>query len=757
MQEMKINPNGSTRTEQLLYNPAYIEPRCQEAWKHQQAFAVPPDRTGRKNTFVYACTPFTTGKAHMGHVRSYTIADVCARRARSQGDAVLWAMGFDAFGLPNEIAAIEKSISPGEWVKACRRQMTEQFDRLGLSVDWSRCFVTSDPEYYRWTQWVFLRFLEKGLVYRAEGIENWCAVCKAVLASLQVSDDGRCWRCNGPVTLACVKQWYLRFQPYADELERGLDRLSGWDKTVVAYQRALLGKTEGIEIDIPFPSHPSVVVFTPYPDAVFRAAFIALSPNHPYVELLISKSRATADLNAQRRRSLSREERSTQQIPVIDTEFVLRVPGQDRNLPVVVTPVVDMRFGGGAVLGVPACDKGDAALATQLGLAPVGPASNASEISFRRACRYKLRDVSISRQRSWGAPIPIIHCPSCGQVPVLDKDLPVRLPCDLLPTGKGSALAAHPTFSDCVCPRCSGAAHRDTDTLDVHFDSIWMLVPFCVPPSVRSEQMFTHEELHRWLPVSQVVCGADQAGWWMNDRLCFKVLHDCGYFPELVEREPVSNILMHEMVLSGGQKMSKSLGNAIDPDDVIQRYGADSVRLTVLKVNPRKAFDWTEEALRENHRFLSDIWDFVISIPQSTEWQNGPSLAASQAPHLRKLARCCAAAVRKATIAFDRKAFHVVLKELRLFFDVIYRFATEQDLANGLKPVEIQALHNAVRTFLELLEPLAPHISHELMQRMSCTSNHDEIRGAWVNGTDEGQESAVGGAETMMAAECRQA
>jgi leucyl-tRNA synthetase len=712
----RISPRSS-------YDPSRIELRCQEAWRRGQVFAPPPDIPGQKNTFVYACTPFTTGKAHMGHVRSYTIADVCARRARSQGDAVLWAMGFDAFGLPNEIAAIENSIPPHEWVRICRERMTEQFDRLGLSVDWSRCFVTSDPEYYRWTQWVFLRFLERGLVYRAEGIENWCDKCKAVLASLQVSDDGRCWRCDSQVRLACIPQWYLRFLAYADELEQGLAQLVGWDEAVLACQRTLLGKTEGAELEVPFPSGPPLVVFTPYPEAISGAAFIALSPNHPYVERLISRSLATLDLDTQRRRGLSREERSTHRIPVIETDLVLRISGLDRNLPVVVTPTVDIRFGGGAALGIPTRDRTDADLAIQLGLVAIEPAAQESDISLRRATRYRLRDNSISRQRSWGAPIPIIHCPICGQVPVPEKDLPVRLPNDLVPTGEGNPLASHSTFSDCICPRCSGPARRDTDTLDVHVDSIWMLVPFCVPPSARSEQMFTHPELRRWLPVAQVVCGADQAGWWLNDRLFFKVMHDCGYLSELGEREPVQNILMHEMVLSAGKKMSKSLGNAVDPDAVIRRYGADAVRLTVLKVNPRKAFNWTEESLQENHRFLSELWDFVLGISQLPKWQDPAYESALDDPLRRKLACWCDAAVRKVTIAFEQRDFHVVLKELKVLFAMIRRFTTQKKRVGPLKIADAEAIGTAIKTFLSLLEPLAPHISNELSEHVACWAN----------------------------------
>lgn len=690
-----------------LYDAEHIELKWQEVWKRQKAFTPAPPVPGQDSCFVYACTPFTTGKAHMGHVRSYTIADVCARRARSQGNAVLWAMGFDAFGLPNEVAAIERQIPPRDWVASSRRQMTAQFERLGLSVDPDRCFVTSEPDYYRWTQWVFLRFLESGLVYRAEGVENWCDNCQCVLAALQVCDEGRCWRCNRKVRLACIPQWYLRFNPYADELERGLDRLEGWDDTVLAFQRTLLGRSDGAEVEVELPSGKSLTVFVAIPEAFDEATFIAMSPNHPELETLIPRSEL--NFNVQRRRSLSREERRTQHIEVTDPGIMISVPGLPNKLPVVVTPAVDIRFGGGASLGLPTHDASDAALADQLGFAGPEQKHSVSEVTLTPAVRYRLRDNSVSRQRSWGAPVPIIHCPDCGTIPVPDKDLPVELPEDLVPTGEGSALAVHPTFGQCVCPACGGEARRDTDTLDVHFDSIWMLVPFCVPTEDRDTRMFNHPDLERWLPVSQVVCGADQAGWWNNDRLFFKVMRDCGYLTHLDDGEPVRNLLMHEMVLSDGRKMSKSLGNAVDPDDVVRRWGADVVRLAVLRVNPRKAFNWTDETLQECHGFLEDLWRFVQTLPPA----KSEALSVGD-PARQKILQWKETASRKADQAYQRQAFHRVQKELRFFFGMIQRFARQHHITSVRGSRYIDIVVDALTELVRQLEPLAPHIGAEL-------------------------------------------
>lgn len=677
-----------------------VEAKWREAWAREAAFE--PGPAGQEDTFVYACTPFTTGKAHMGHVRSYTLADVCARRARAEGRSVLWAMGFDAFGLPNEMAAIAHEIAPAGWVEACRRRMTEQFQRLGLSTDPTRTFVTSHPDYYRWTQWAFLRLLERNLVYRADGVENWCEGCGCVLAALQVGEDGSCWRCGGDVGLACIPQWYMRITPYAEELHAGLDALTGWDENAVAYQRALLGRVDGYELEISAPSEEVLTVFAPSMAYVEKATFIALSPNHPRLDRLISRRGAAQDIEAQRRRSLGRAERSDAAVPATNSGLWARVPGRDEPLPIVVTPSVDLRYGGGAALGAPACDPADASIARQLGFSTPPPERPAP--ALRPAVRFRLRDSSISRQRTWGAPIPIVHCPDCGVVPVPDADLPVVLPEDLAPTGRGSALADHPDFKTCDCPRCGAAARRETDTLDVHVDSLWMLAPFCVPADARDTQMFTHPDLARWLPVSQVVCGADQAAWWVNDRFFFKVLRDIGLLPHLSDGEPVRRLLMHEMVLAGGRKMSKSLGNVVDPDEVIDRWGADTVRLSVLKVNPRKAFSWSDESLRENHAFLTALWDFVHEIIEAGEPANLDP--AGQ----RRLGRWLETAARKTAEAYDHRAFHVVQRELKVFFQLIRRHGRAYG-AGACRPATAQ--------LVGWLAPLAPHIAAELEARLA--------------------------------------
>lgn len=717
----------SSSPQSIQYDPRSIELKWQLEWERQAAFAVPRSVAGEDCFYVYSCTPFTTGRAHMGHVRSYTIADVCARRARMRGRRVLWAMGFDAFGLPNEIAAIRQSHDPSPWVRKCAAEMTTQFRRIGLSVDWSRSFVTSDPDYYRWTQWVFLRFLDLGLVYRAKGVQHWCEQCRTVLASMQVGTDGACWRCNGPTELISVAQWYLSFSKYRKELWDGLGTLEGWDETVLAFQRSLIGRIEGVEFSLDVPGCDATLnVFTPHPEAIDRATFIAVSPNDPAVEILVGMDRVASELTAQRVRAMRRSDRSADRIPVVDTGRRVSLPGLSQPLPIWITPAVDMKFGGGAALGIPSREPTDGALAAQLDWKPSVGSSGAFTGSLASASRYKLRDSCISRQRGWGAPVPIIHCDGCGLVPIPDDQLPVKLPADLRFSGAAAPLAAHPTFSKCVCPKCGTAATRDVDTLDVHFDSIWMLIPFCVPAGERESSMFAHPELRRWLPVGQVVCGADQAGWWVNDRLFFKALCDLGYFRWCAEREPVKKLLMHEMILADGRKMSKSAGNSVDPNLILEEYGADTLRLAVLKVNPRKAFNWNSAVASESHAFLRRVWSYSIELLDRCRAAEASEVSA-QAGAV-SLRRWIDAASKKIEAAYETDAYHLVLRELKTWLSKMQGFSATSTRGFRQGASCREQLLSGLRAFLEYLEPLAPHLCCELLSQLETSQAASRVR-----------------------------
>lgn len=683
-----------------------LERHWQETWRRDQKFRTSKNSAGRPSTYVYACTPFTTGRAHMGHVRSYTLADVLARRARQRGHDVLWAMGFDAFGLPNEMAAMRNGIEPKDWVRRSQAEMTAQFQRLGLSLDWSRVFLTSDPSYYRWTQWVFLRFFERGLVHRREGVESWCPQCSAVLADLQV-EDGCCWRCGTQVELTTLNQWYLTFQPFAEELTRTVQELSGWDPYIAGVLRGMLSKVNGQELLAHLAPDEPFAVFARHPRHLSDATFVALSPWHPLASKLSFRG-GDPPLVEVRQKAGVRSSKRVSQLPVARALQTAWVPGLGRRLPVVVTPLVDRRFGGGAAFGQPAQDEEDALTARTTGIQELPTFGAAHVPGAAPAWRVPLRDYSVSRQRGWGAPVPVIHCDECGTVPVPDEDLPVLLPGKLDLKERGAPLAAHPSFADCRCPRCGAQARRDTDTLDVHVDSLWMLVPFCIPPQDRGHAMFDHPELTRWLPVHHVVCGRDQAAWWLNDLLFFAVMRDLGYFAEVQTAQPIRNLLAHDMVLAGDRKMSKSLGNIVEPNDVILRYSADALRLSVLSVRTHKAMEWSEDLVKSRQLFLDSLWQLARQLVEGpAEDCDDPEAAGLRL----RLSKWSEQARVRADEAFARNAFHRVIDAEMRHFALIRRFLAARTARGGLCRVDVAAAREAVLSLLQDIEPLAPHIA----------------------------------------------
>ena len=477
------------------YDPHAIEARRQAAWRARDAFATPPvEGADRPRRYIKPSAPFTSGNIHIGHVRSYSIGDAYARFQRARGEDVLFAFGFDAFGLPAELGAIERGESPSDWVARCAEHMRSQLRRLGYSFDWERTFLSSDALMYRWSQWLFVTLLDAGLIYQGAGAVDWCDTCQTTLATIQVEEGGLCWRCHNPVRLIQRPQWYLRISAYLRENDLRLDELgdSGiWDEVALSSQRFVLGRVDGVELDLADSSgERTLKAFTPYEDAVALARFVLISPKHPDVERWIVDPAVRARLEDLRSGGLERDARDAEAIPLIDTGQTLSVPAAGEPLPVLISPVVDGRFGATAVLGVPARDRTDALIAQRLGLRvdDEGPPEDSAaqsggpESGQRPAVRYRANDFSISRQRSWGTPIPIVYCDGCGAVPVPEEQLPVLLPLDLTPTGTGNPLAEREDFVNTTCPRCGGGARRETDTLDCHFDALWLWVPVCVPP-----------------------------------------------------------------------------------------------------------------------------------------------------------------------------------------------------------------------------------------------------------------------------------
>jgi leucyl-tRNA synthetase len=709
------------------YDPAELEARWQRVWDTRSAFLTPPPQDERPPAYVFAGCPFTSGDAHMGHIRSYTIADAYARFLRARGQAVLFSLGFDSFGLPAELEAVRRGVSPREWVDRCVERMGGQFRRLGYSCDWQRTFVSSEPDHYRWTQWLFVAMLTRDLVYRREAQVSWCDSCQTVLAALQ-SEDGTCWRCHGEVRFRRLPQWFMRISAYVEDNERGLETLPGWSKAALGAQRAVIGRVDGVELDAAMLDGTSLTVFTPHAQAIAQAAFVVVSPAHPEVDRFLVQPEVARQLEGVREAGWRRDDRDLEQVPVVQTGALAAVPGVPGMLPIVISPLVDARFGPTAALGIPALDGTDASIAERLGVGGgEGPGAKAggtvgsswkmamSEARPRSAVRHRARDFAISRQRAWGAPIPLVHCASCGTVPVPLDELPVRLPDDLQVTGAGNPLEDRPDFIECLCPACGGTARRETDTIDCHVDGMWMWMPICVPFADRPQHMFDHEEYRRWLPARQIVWGADAGGYMFDQRLVGKVLQDLDELPPVPGREPFTNALMHQMIRLEGRKMSKHLGNVVDPNELVEHVGADTVRLAVLQAaSPGRIFNWNEQPVRYCQIFLKKLYGYAQ--PRLAGWQ-GTGVAEIDASERlrRKLANWCRVALEKVTTDYERLEMQRVAHNAMLLLTRIQDFEQRAVEQRGeLEAADREAIVAALLQLVQMLAPLTPHIAEEL-------------------------------------------
>jgi leucyl-tRNA synthetase len=706
------------------YDPHAVEARRQASWAERGVFRTPAVADDQPHLYIKPSAPFTSGNVHIGHVRSYSIGDAYARFRRARGDDVLFAFGFDAFGLPAELGAIAGGETPTAWVNRCAEHMKGQLQRLGFSLDWERSFLSSDVSMYRWSQWLFLTLYEAGLVYRGTGTVDWCDNCHTTLASIQVEAGGTCWRCHNPVRLIELPQWYFKVSAYVTENDTRLGEreASGkWDKVALDSQLDVMGRVDGVEVELTTADGSKLLAFTPH--AAARAEFVVISPRHPEAERWASDPIVVEQLEQMRSGGWVRSARDAETIPLVKADATVTDPS-GRELPVVISPVVDARFGPTIALGVPTEDRTDAVFAGRLGISfeddseesgvETAPIEGTSE-----AVRYKASDWVISRQRSWGTPIPIVYCEQCGTVPVPKSDLPIELPLDITPTGTGNPLAELEEFVNTTCPSCGAAARRETDTLDCHFDALWLWIPACVPPESRDaplEEILALEDLRHWLPSERLVAGSDSGNFVFDQRTVTKALRDLDHLAFLGDGEPFAGCLFHEMVTRDNRKMSKHLGNVVDPDELVERYGADTVRLAVLfAARPQKSLNWSDSAVLRCHRFLGQVWDYSL---QMLARVNEPTeeIEKDTSEHLRlKLAQWCEAAVQRTTTDMENLEMHSAVRNLMRLLDRIKDFE-KRVLARepGMSAANVEASISALSVLAAMLGPFVPHLAEEL-------------------------------------------
>ncbi len=788
------------------YDPRATEARRQAVWQAHEAFRT-PEADGRPGLYIKPSAPFTSGNIHIGHVRSYAIGDAYARFQRAQGESVLFAFGFDAFGLPAELGAIAGGVSPSEWVERCASHMRGQLERLGFSFDWERAFMSSDANMYRWSQWLFLTLLEHDLIYRGTGAVDWCDTCQTTLATIQVEEGGTCWRCHNPVRLIQRPEWYLRISSYVEENDRRLEELRDWDETSLASQRFVLGRVDGVELDLAAADDDlktagdglvapgadtegqtrMLTVFTPHADAIADARFVLMSPKHPQVEEWAADPRVQEQLEELRSGGGERAARDAQAIALVGTGRAVAWPGGAGTLPVLISPVVDGRFGTTAVLGIPDRDSADATIAERLwgptsdkqerdetnpvgsaksgpaeAIEPAGPVSAPISSAAaptpsslpppRPAKRFKAGDFAVSRQRSWGTPIPIVYCESCGAVPVPREQLPVVLPLDLKPTGEGNPLAEREDFVQAACPKCGGAGRRETDTLDCHFDALWLWIPACVPAGEREhplERILALEDLRRWLPSERLVAGTDSGNFVFDQRMVTKALRDIGPLAFLAEGEPFAGCLFHEMVIRDGRKMSKHLGNVVDPDELLERYGADTLRLAVLyAARPQKSLNWSDSAVAHCHRFLKGLWTYTQALA-AQDPEPLDEKRAYETEHLRaRMEKWLDTAVEKVDEDMRALEMHKAVRNTMRLLERVrdYEAKVRERTGGELGAQNHEVLMRALAALAQLLIPFAPHAGEELW--LACTGGEREamVEPGWPLRRTETVTSARGAA-----------
>ncbi|GAM08180.1 leucine--tRNA ligase [Geobacter sp. OR-1] len=732
------------------YQPAVVEEKWQKHWEENKSFKVSHD-TARSKYYLLEMFPYPSGRIHMGHVRNYSIGDVIARFKRMNGFNVLHPMGWDAFGMPAENAAIQHKSHPAVWTYDNIAYMRGQLKKMGLSYDWDRELATCDLDYYKWEQKLFLLMYDKGLAYKRNAAVNWCPKCETVLANEQV-EDGCCWRCDSEVMQKELDQWFFRITDYAEELLDWTNRLPGWPERVLVMQRNWIGKSFGCEIDFAIEGRDDAIrVFTTRQDTLFGATFMSLAPEHPLaLDLTTADRRSEVEAFIDRVRKTEKARRTAEDLEkegVFTGSYCIN-PVTGRRMPVYLANFVLLDYGTGAVMAVPTHDQrdfefaqkydlplqvviqppGDLLDATTMKSAYTEPGIMANSGDFNgmnsndakekiadyleskglgtKTVNFRLRDWLISRQRYWGNPIPVIYCDCCGVVPVPEQDLPVILPKDVAFTGEGgNPLAKVESFVKVPCPKCGKPARRETDTMDTFVQSSWYFLRYCCPSF--DSGPIDKGETEYWMSVDQYIGGIEHAVLHLlYARFFTKVLRDLGYVDI---DEPFTNLLTQGMVIKDGAKMSKSKGNVVDPDALIRKYGADTARLfSLFAAPPEKDLDWSDNGVDGSFRFLNRVWKLVFELKPLLEGA-GPLDLDKLGDEGKALRRVLHKTIRKVTEDVgERFHFNTAISAIMELVNAVFSFEARNDSANRA------VLKETVEAMVLLLAPFVPHFAEEL-------------------------------------------
>lgn len=748
------------------YDFKAIETKWQKIWADEQAFKTTEDYN-KKKYYVLEMFPYPSGKLHMGHVRNYSIGDVVARFKKMDGYNVIHPMGWDSFGLPAENAAIKNGIHPFTWTNSNINDMHDQLNTLGLSYDWDREVATCKPDYYKWMQWLFIQFYNKGLAYKKDNPVNWCPDCETVLANEQVV-DGCCERCKTPVTKKHLSQWYLKITDYADRLLENLDTLPGWPDKVKTMQKNWIGRSEGAEVKFEIDgTDKTLVVYTTRPDTLYGVTYMVMAPEHPYVLELVEGTEYEAPVKAYIEECKSKSEIERTSLTKEKTgEFIGKYtinPVNGQKVPIYISDYVMMDYGTGAIMAVPAHDQRDFDFAKKFGL-DIIPVVNVPDVDLdnlteaaaaegtminsgeydgmnnkeaikkiiadleskglgKKTVNYKLRDWLISRQRYWGTPIPMVHCEDCGWVPVKAENLPILLPTDVEFTGKGdSPLTTSKTFRQCTCPKCGKAAEREIDTMDTFLDSSWYFLRYC--DAKNEEVIFDPKKVNYWMNVDQYIGGVEHAILHlMYARFFQMVMHDLGLCEA---EEPFKNLLTQGMVTKGYTdkdgnyvvaKMSKSLGNVVAPKEIQDKYGADTARLFILfAAPPEKELEWSDAGVEGSYRFLNRVYrlvyEYITDIRGDLRVPSEISINNADDKSLNMMINVTIKKVGED--AGGRFNFNTAIASIMELVNEMYKYKQNAEMNLAL-------FDKAINSLLIIANPFVPHITEELWEQLGHT------------------------------------